>query len=50
MWSIRAHSTALHEHEQYDREFDRQINYNLSWYHVPVNADVHNIVVIFFDE
>jgi len=47
VWGI---SMALHEHGQFDHELGRQMNHNLSEYHVPVNADVHDIDVIFVDE
>nr|WP_244285553.1 xanthine dehydrogenase family protein molybdopterin-binding subunit [Caballeronia concitans] len=47
VWGI---SMALHEHGQFDHTLGRQMNHNLSEYHVPVNADVHDIDVIFVDE
>ncbi|MDR5741285.1 xanthine dehydrogenase family protein molybdopterin-binding subunit [Caballeronia sp. LZ016] len=47
VWGI---SMALHENGQFDHELGRQMNHNLSEYHVPVNADVHDIDVIFVDE
>jgi xanthine dehydrogenase YagR molybdenum-binding subunit len=33
-----------------DQRFGRLINHNLADYHVPVNADVHDIDVIFVEE
>jgi xanthine dehydrogenase YagR molybdenum-binding subunit len=33
-----------------DRTYDRFINHNLSEYHVPVNADIEDIEVIFVEE
>ena len=33
-----------------DQKFGRFINHNLAEYHVPVNADVHDIEVIFVEE
>jgi xanthine dehydrogenase YagR molybdenum-binding subunit len=47
VWGI---SMALHEHGQFDHALGRQMNHNLSEYHVPVNADVHEIDVLFVDE
>ena len=47
VWGI---SMALHEHSVMDHHFGRFMNHNLAEYHVPVNADINNIEVIFVDE
>jgi xanthine dehydrogenase YagR molybdenum-binding subunit len=41
---------ALHEETPLDHNFGRIINANFGEYHVPVNADVYDIKVIFVDE
>jgi xanthine dehydrogenase YagR molybdenum-binding subunit len=41
---------ALHEETLIDHRFGRIMNANIAEYHVPVNADVHNLEVIFVDE
>jgi xanthine dehydrogenase YagR molybdenum-binding subunit len=41
---------ALHEKTEIDHRFGRFMNANLAEYHVPANADVHDIEVIFVDE
>ena len=41
---------ALHEEALFDHHFGRVMNANIAEYHVPVNADVHDIEVIFVDE
>lgn len=41
---------ALHEETLYDHRFARVMNANIAEYHVPVNADIHDIKVIFVDE
>jgi xanthine dehydrogenase YagR molybdenum-binding subunit len=41
---------ALHEETLLDHAFGRVMNANIAEYHVPVNADVHDIEVIFVDE
>jgi xanthine dehydrogenase YagR molybdenum-binding subunit len=41
---------ALHEETLTDNRFGRFMNHNLAEYHVPVNADVHAIDVIFVEE
>ena len=41
---------ALHEEAVIDHRYGRVINHNFAEYHVPVNADVHDIEVIFVDE
>jgi len=41
---------ALHEESVIDHRYGRFINHNFAEYHVPVNADVHDIEVIFIDE
>jgi xanthine dehydrogenase YagR molybdenum-binding subunit len=41
---------ALHEESVIDHRYGRFINHNFAEYHVPVNADVHDIEVIFVDE
>jgi xanthine dehydrogenase YagR molybdenum-binding subunit len=47
VWGI---GMALHEETLYDDKFGRIMNANIAEYHVPVNADVHDIEVIFVDE
>jgi xanthine dehydrogenase YagR molybdenum-binding subunit len=47
VWGI---GMALHEETLVDHEFGRIMNANIAEYHVPVNADVHAIDVIFVDE
>jgi xanthine dehydrogenase YagR molybdenum-binding subunit len=41
---------ALHEETLTDNRFGRFMTHNLADYHVPINADVHAIDVIFVDE
>lgn len=41
---------ALHEQGEFDPELGRLMNHNLADYHVPVNADIGEIDVIFVDE
>jgi xanthine dehydrogenase YagR molybdenum-binding subunit len=47
IWGI---GMALHEETLLDHHFGRIMNANFGEYHVPVNADVHDIEVIFVDE
>ncbi len=47
VWGI---GMALHEETLIDHNLGRIINANIAEYHVPVNADVHDIEVIFVDE
>jgi xanthine dehydrogenase YagR molybdenum-binding subunit len=47
VWGI---GMALHEETLVDHYFGRIMNANIAEYHVPVNADVHDIKVIFVDE
>jgi xanthine dehydrogenase YagR molybdenum-binding subunit len=47
VWGI---GMALHEETLIDHKFGRIMNANIAEYHVPVNADVHDIKVIFVDE
>jgi xanthine dehydrogenase YagR molybdenum-binding subunit len=47
VWGI---GVALHEETAIDHTFGRIMNANIAEYHVPVNADVHDIKVIFVDE
>jgi xanthine dehydrogenase YagR molybdenum-binding subunit len=47
VWGI---GMALHEETLIDHAFGRIMNANIADYHVPVNADVHDIKVIFVDE
>jgi xanthine dehydrogenase YagR molybdenum-binding subunit len=47
VWGI---GMALHEETLIDHAFGRIINANIAEYHVPVNADVQDIKVIFLDE
>jgi xanthine dehydrogenase YagR molybdenum-binding subunit len=47
VWGI---GMALHEETLIDHAFGRIMNANIAEYHVPVNADVYDIKVIFVDE
>ena len=47
VWGI---GMALHEETLVDHDLGRIMNANFGEYHVPVNADVHDIQVIFVDE
>lgn len=47
VWGI---SEALHEETHSDHRFGRFMNHNFAEYHVAVNADIHDIDVIFVDE
>jgi xanthine dehydrogenase YagR molybdenum-binding subunit len=47
VWGI---GMALHEETLIDHNFGRIMNADIAEYHVPVNADVHDIQVIFVDE
>jgi xanthine dehydrogenase YagR molybdenum-binding subunit len=47
VWGI---GMALEEESVIDQKFGRFMNHNLAEYHVPVNADVPNIDVIFVEE
>jgi xanthine dehydrogenase YagR molybdenum-binding subunit len=47
VWGI---GQALEEESVIDQTFGRFINHSLGEYHVPVNADVHDIDVIFVEE
>jgi xanthine dehydrogenase YagR molybdenum-binding subunit len=47
VWGI---GMALQEEALTDHAFGRIMNANIAEYHVPVNADVHDIKVIFIDE
>jgi xanthine dehydrogenase YagR molybdenum-binding subunit len=47
VWGI---SQALHEETLCDHTQGRFMNHNLGEYHVPVNADIHDIDVIFVEE
>jgi len=47
VWGI---GMALHEETVFDHRFGRIMNANIAEYHVPVNADVQDIKVIFVDE
>ena len=47
VWGI---SQALHEESHVDHRFGRFMNHNLSEYHVAVNADIHDIDVMFVEE
>jgi xanthine dehydrogenase YagR molybdenum-binding subunit len=47
VWGI---GMALHEETLVDHRFGRIMNANIAEYHVPVNADIHDIRVIFVDE
>jgi len=47
VWGI---GMALHEETLVDHNFGRIMNANIAEYHVPVNADIHDIKVVFVDE
>jgi xanthine dehydrogenase YagR molybdenum-binding subunit len=47
VWGIGA---ALFEDTLLDARYGRFVNNNLAEYHVPANADIHSIEVIFTDE
>jgi len=47
VWGI---SMALEEESVIDQNWGRFMNHNLAEYHVAVNADVHDIEVIFVEE
>jgi xanthine dehydrogenase YagR molybdenum-binding subunit len=47
VWGI---GMALHEETQIDHRFGRIMNANIAEYHVPVNADVHDIKIVFVEE
>lgn len=47
VWGI---GMALHEETVMDHRFGRIMNPNIAEYHIPVNADIHDIDVIFVDE
>ena len=47
VWGI---GMALHEETLIDHRVGRIMNANIADYHVPVNADVHDIQIIFVDE
>jgi xanthine dehydrogenase YagR molybdenum-binding subunit len=47
VWGI---SMALMEETHIDNNFGRYMNHNLAEYHIPVNADIHTIDVIFVEE
>jgi xanthine dehydrogenase YagR molybdenum-binding subunit len=47
VWGI---GMALHEETLVDHRFGRVVNANIAEYHMPVNADVHDIKIIFVDE
>jgi xanthine dehydrogenase YagR molybdenum-binding subunit len=47
VWGI---GMALHEETLIDHRFGRIMNANIAEYHVPANADVHDIKVIFVEE
>jgi xanthine dehydrogenase YagR molybdenum-binding subunit len=47
VWGI---GMALHEETVMDQKFGRFMNHSLGEYHVPVNADIHDIDVIFVEE
>ena len=43
-------SMALHEEAMMDHRLGKPMNHNFAEYHVPANADIHDIEVIFVDE
>jgi xanthine dehydrogenase YagR molybdenum-binding subunit len=47
VWGI---GMALHEETLIDHAFGRIMNANIAEYHMPVNADIHDIEVIFVEE
>ncbi len=47
VWGL---SMALMEEAYLDNNFGRYMNHNLAEYHIPVNADIHTIDVIFVEE
>jgi xanthine dehydrogenase YagR molybdenum-binding subunit len=47
VWGI---GMALHEQTVMDHRFGRIMNPNIAEYHIPVNADIHNVDVIFVEE
>ncbi|MUG91669.1 molybdopterin-dependent oxidoreductase [Scytonema sp. UIC 10036] len=47
VWGI---SQALHEETHIDDRYGHFVNHNLAEYHVPVNADIPNIEVVFVEE
>jgi xanthine dehydrogenase YagR molybdenum-binding subunit len=47
VWGI---GMALHEESVIDQNFGRFMNHSLGEYHVPVNADIHDIEVVFVEE
>ncbi|UYZ59814.1 xanthine dehydrogenase family protein molybdopterin-binding subunit [Hymenobacter latericus] len=47
VWGI---SMALMEETVPDHRFGRYMNHNYAEYHIPVNADIHNIEVLFVEE
>ncbi|HEX9957332.1 MAG TPA: molybdopterin cofactor-binding domain-containing protein, partial [Fibrella sp.] len=47
VWGI---GHALQEDSKMDHRYGRFMNHNLSEYHVPVSADVHELDVIFVEE
>ncbi len=47
VWGIGA---ALHEHTETDHRFGRFMNHDFAQYHVSVNADIHDIDVLFVEE
>ncbi len=47
VWGIGA---ALHEHTEADHRFGRFMNHDFAQYHVSVNADIHDIEVLFVEE
>ena len=47
VWGV---GMALHEEGMTDHRLGRVMNHSLAEYHVPVNADIHDIEVIFVEE
>ena len=47
VWGI---SMALMEESRIDNTYGRFMNHNLAEYHIPVNADIHTIDVVFVEE
>jgi len=47
VWGI---SAALMEETVMDHKFGRYVNHNFAEYHIPVNADIHDIDVVFVEE
>ncbi|WP_027133108.1 xanthine dehydrogenase family protein molybdopterin-binding subunit [Geminicoccus roseus] len=47
---VFGHGMALEEQSEMDHRFGRFMNHNFAEYHIPVNADIHDLEVIFVEE